>query len=340
MNETGNMDGSCAVVVPPCHTLGDLIEAYQTDPASGYHKQRFEVRGNHARILRRLKAQLGAVALSDIRHRNVQIWYDGWSAGDKIAMAHAFIAQMRTMFSFGMTMVESEQCERLCVVMSKFKAKHSDPRVDSLTADQANAIRRAAREHFGWYSLALAQAFQFELVLRQRDVIGQWVPESEPGEAIVTWQGQKWQRGITWAEIDDNRILRHRTSKRQKFIEADLKLCPMIVEELSHLVYRSADGPVIINDVTGMPWSANEFRRKWRIVADFAGIPKNVRNMDSRSGGITESFAAGARPDAIQLSATHSDLSMTQKYNRQNHLQTRSEAQLLRLEHRNRTAGE
>jgi hypothetical protein len=28
-----------------------------------------------------------------------------------------------------------------------------------------------------------------------------------------------------------------------------------------------ASGPLIINDVTGLPWTANEYRRKWRLVA-------------------------------------------------------------------------
>jgi hypothetical protein len=34
----------------------------------------------------------------------------------------------------------------------------------------------------GWHSIALAQAIQFDCALRQKDVIGEWVPESEPGE--------------------------------------------------------------------------------------------------------------------------------------------------------------
>jgi hypothetical protein len=38
----------------------------------------------------------------------------------------------------------------------------------SVTADYAIAIRTKAREHFGWYSMALAQAFQFDCTCGRR----------------------------------------------------------------------------------------------------------------------------------------------------------------------------
>jgi hypothetical protein len=42
------------------------------------------------------------------------------------------------------------------------------------------------------------------------------VPLSEPGISEVIVRGQKWLRGIVWQEIDENLILRHVTSKKQK----------------------------------------------------------------------------------------------------------------------------
>lgn len=338
-NEAGNTGYISAETVPSSPTtLGDLIEAYQTHKASRYHKLRHQVRQNHKGTLRRLRAQHGAVLLSDIRAANIQIWFDEWSAGGKLSMARTFIAQLRTMFGFGLLFLESRECERLCVTMRQFKFPQPPRNPNTLTLQQANAIRAAAHR-VGWGSIALAQAIQFELVLRQKDVIGEWVPlNCQDGESDIRWRGQKWLRGIRWSEIDDNLILRHCTSKRQKVIEADLKLCPMIREEFNRIVYRMPDGPVILNELTGMPWSAAEFRRKWRVLANMCGVPKSVKEMHSRSGGISEMFRAGVRPDAAQLAATHSDLSMTLLYNRQNELETRSESQLLRNEYRERTA--
>jgi hypothetical protein len=94
-------------------------------------------------------------------------------------------------------------------------SRSRQPRNEVLSAEQADAIRAHAHE-IGWHSIALAQAFQFELLLRQKDVIGEWVPMSEPGVALETWKGQKWLRGLIWSEIDDNLVLRHVTSKRHR----------------------------------------------------------------------------------------------------------------------------
>ena len=47
----------------------------------------------------------------------------------------------------------------------------------------------------------------------------------------------------------------------------------------SHL---PASGPVVLSEWSGIPWTAIEFRRWWRMCADEAGIPKTIRNMDSR----------------------------------------------------------
>ena len=65
----------------------------------------------------------------------------------------------------------------------------------------------------------------------------------------------KWLRGIRWSEIDDNLILRHVTSKRQKEIEVDLKLAPMVMEELALLGERQKSGPLIVNQATELPLS-------------------------------------------------------------------------------------
>ena len=133
-------------------------------------------------------------------------------------------------------------------------------------------------------SIALAQAFQFELKFGQGEVIGEWVPQSEPGASDVMNDDEKWLRGIRWSEIDARLILRHTVLTRngEKEIEVDLKRMPMVMEELSKLGKRPASGPVVICEWSGIPWTSHEFRRWWRKVADACGIPKTVYNMDSR----------------------------------------------------------
>ena len=64
----------------------------------------------------------------------------------------------------------------------------------------AEAIRALAPS-IGRRSLGLAQAFQFDLMLRQKDVIGEWVPMGEPGNSTVLREDKKWLRGSKWSEI-------------------------------------------------------------------------------------------------------------------------------------------
>ena len=330
---TGRSEPDAPVVdarVEPGHVgprLRDVIDAYQTDPLSSFHKQRFHVRQNHAGMLRRIRDQHGAVPIGDITGRVLIEWHAGWKGADKVAMAHSMIGQLRTVFSFGFTHLAEPNCERISQILHRLKFPMAGARTERITADQADAVRTWAHI-VGWHSIALAQAIQFELMLRQRDCIGEWIPEDEPGVGIETWNGQKWMRGIVWSEIDDDLVLRHVTSKRQKPVEVDLKLSPMVMEELAFLdeIPNGAE-PVVINEATGMPWTASEYRRKWRIVARYAGVPDNVFNMDSRSGAISEAFEAGVTPERIQKTATHSDIRMTGRYNRGDQLRAASEVQ-------------
>jgi integrase len=182
----------------------------------------------------------------------------------------------------------------------------------------------------------MAQAFQFECTMRQKDIIGEWVPINEPGISDVIYRGRKWLRGLRWEEIDENLVLRHVTSKKDKEAEVDLKLAPMVLEELQEYCggqpvvttdpvtkkvtarrdLLPAAGPVILCEIHAFPWYETEFRRKWRKVANECGIPKNVLNMDSRSGAISEAIAAGVPLEFVRHAATHSDIAQTQQYDR------------------------
>lgn len=318
-------------------TLGSLINCYQTDKDSTYRKLRYGVRKNTDGLLRRLAAAYGDEDLGDIKGRTILAWYAGWTDnGKKISMGAAFVGQLRTLFTFGRSILEIDDCVRLGQVMHDLRFEGTPARKVALTSAQADAIRYKARLHFGWYSMALGQAFQFECTLRQGDVIGQWVPLAEPGVSAVIHRGQKWIRGIDWSEIDDNLILKHVTSKKQKETEVDLKLAPMVLEELRELVggqdivttdpatkkvtvhrhLLPKSGPIVICDTSGLPWTANEWRRKWRKVATACDIPKNVWNMDSRSGAISEAIAAGVPLEFVRHAATHSDIAQTQEYDR------------------------
>jgi site-specific recombinase XerD len=149
----------------------------------------------------------------------------------------------------------------------------------------------------------------------------------------------KWLRGLRWEEIDDNLILRHVTSKRGKEIEIDLHNAPLVMAELERLGTRPASGPVIIHANVGVPYKAMTFRYLWRKLATEAGIPKTVRNMDTRAGAITEALQAGANLEDVRKAATHSDTSMTVRYSRGDQ-QAVAEVMQLRAKNANKTGTE
>lgn len=334
-------------------TWGGLVSAYQTDPDSSYHKKRYVSRQHYDTLCRRIEKDCGSTFIKDTDARQLLRLHEQWSADGKVAMGHAMIGMLRTITTFGSTLLKCPDCRTIRSDLRDMRVKGGKPREDHLTAEQAEAIRKIAHVQVTPYrhSLALAQAIQFDLTLRQKDVIGEWLPLNEPGPPTDIISGNsKWVRGIRGEEIDDNLILRHMTSKRDKLLVADLKLAPMVMEEFRLMAGLPADaevlrghipanGPLIINEYTGLPWGDDNFRATWRKLARLAGIPDGVRNMDSRAGAITEAFASGARPDAIRKGATHSNLSMTQRYSRGD-ADAVSEVLTSRAAHRNKSGTE
>lgn len=329
--------GGLPTVVSFNGTVSGLIYCYRNDPDSVYKKAgglRYSSRIHYDALMSLIEREHGHEVIADLKGRTFRHWHDAWSADGKVAVAHAKIKMMRGLLVFGATLLEDEACTRISGILSQMKFKMPKPRTERLTAEQAIAIRTKAWE-MGRPSIALAQAFQFEVMLRQKDVIGEWVPLSEPGMSDTTSEGQKWLRGIRWEEIDQSMVLTHVTSKRQKEIKVSLKNAPMVLEELALIGGPKASGPIVVSEYNGVPWSGVEFRRWWRIVASAAGVPDIVRNMDSRAGAITEASDAGADLEHIRHAATHSDIAMTQRYSRGAEEKIAG-VQLSRIAHRNK----
>lgn len=323
-------------------TITGLIEAYKTDPISPYHKLRHRTRVNVDGVLRRIKTReiiagclrLGDVRLCDLKAVSFLKLHVLWSSdGKHLPMAHSMMASVRTVVNFGLLYLENRECERISAVLHRMKIPMGAARDHFLTAEQADAIRAQAHEE-GCPSIALAQAIQFEGTFRQKDLVGEFVPMSEPGVSEITrvWKTkkitkiEKWLRGLRWNEIDENLILRHITSKKLKPVEVDLKFAPMVLEELQAMFCElgepltrarlPASGPVIVDEETGIPYLTHAFRRRWRELARAVGIPDDVQNRDTRAGAITEAISFGVSIDDAGKAAAHSTTQMTARYSR------------------------
>lgn len=325
--------GGTPVVAISDGTWDALIGHYQSDPASDFQRLRYKTRLNYLSLMRRISEDHGTEFIRDMRARNFKLWHQDWTPRG-VAMAHSLMGMTRTLIHFGMTLLEDEECERLTAVLHHLKFKMGKKREEELSIEQAIAVRAKAHE-LGEHSIALAQAFQTDCTLRQKDVIGEWVPISEPEMSEIIWDGKKWIRGLLWSEIKDL-ILRHITSKKSKPIVNNLRYAPMVLEELDFLGELPTSGPVIVNEFSGLPWVDSEFRRKWRIVARAAGVPDHVYNMDSRSGAITEGLiATDGDLDAVRIAATHSNVTTTQGYSR-GHERRIEDVMRRRVEYRNK----
>lgn len=302
-------------------TVRSLIACYETDKDSPYRKLEYRTRENYGSLTRRLYRDIGALPLESIKARDLLRLHEGWIKPDKegdrpkITMGHALIGMFRTLVNFGATILESEECNRLSSVLHKMKFKMGKARDQALSYEQAVMVRAMAHK-MGLHSIALAQAFQFECILRQKDVIGEWIPLTEPGVSDTVDGNDKWLKGLRWEEIDEAMVLHHITSKRKKLVEPSLRNAPMVMEEFGLLGTLPPRGPIIVSELTGVPWTNVAFRRHWRTIARACGIPDGVRNMDSRAGAITEALLAGAPLDSVRKSATHSNSNMTQRYSR------------------------
>lgn len=325
-------------------TLASLCQCYTTDKDSAYHSKRYRTRENYDYLIKRIRHDtwtadnvvrpIGDEMLADVKARTLLRWHEGWGANGRAAMGHALIGMLRTLFGFGATILEDPECIRLSGILSKMRFEMAKPRQEHISAEQAQAVITKAHE-MGLHSVALAQAIQFECLLRQKDVIGEWVPVSEPGTSDVVAGNLKWLWGVRWSEIDGDLILRHVTSKRGKLLEVDLRLAPMVMAELARLEARPTTGPIIVSETRSRPYVNHEFRRDWRKVARAAGIPDTVYNMDSRAGGISEATDAGAELEHVRHAATHGNISMTQRYSRGSTEKIANVMQL-RAKHRNK----
>jgi hypothetical protein len=278
-------------------TIRELAGLYRTDERSPYRSLRFGTRNNADNFIDRIVADFGDQRLADLNADIIWKMYESWADGGKLATGHAFVTKLRGLLSFGTVTLDDPGCQRLSIIMNRMRFPTPPTRDERLTKDQAVAIRAEAHAK-GKPSIALAQAIQFEFGLGQKDAIGEYVPATEPGTSDIIVNGMKWLHGIRWEEVDDELVLRHATSFGGKLLVLDLKRAPMVMEELDKqfkgIVPKS--GAIIVSEWSAKPWSGNEFRRWWRKLADGAGVPKTIKNMDSGRASDREQFAVKGAP--------------------------------------------
>jgi hypothetical protein len=126
-------------------------------------------------------------------------------------------------------------------------------------------------------------------------VIGEWVPIGAEGlESEIVLESKMWVHGLRWEEIGLALRLHHRASNGGEIIRRNLLDVPQVLAVLKNTYpyaflggqfNREAlplTGPVIVDEKYARPYFPHRFRRVWREVADAAGVPRGVKNRDSR----------------------------------------------------------
>jgi len=325
-------------------TIARLLSIYQTADESPYHKLKPSSRHPYDVYARMLTVEVGARRIDACDGRDLRRWFRAWSAPNepegkpKLAAARMAITVLKSALSFGKT-CRMPGCADLKSILEEIEFPTPAPRTGTATADQVIAARAAARAA-GHAPAALAYALQYEASLRQWDVIGEWIPLSDPRPSVVVSPTSKWI-GPMWSQIDEHSVLRLTPGKTEDSsamrVLIPLHECPMVVEELATVPQSARSGPLIVNPRTGLPYRQIYYRDVWHVSAKTAGIPKSVWNRDLRASGITEAREAGAPTDDVAKTAGHSDKRTTARVYDRDTLEAARRVSRARTAHRAKT---
>jgi hypothetical protein len=305
---------------------------YQEHPLSPFHKVKHNTRRTYLKDLGLIEATVGARLIRNVTILDVQRWYDEWrkpakpGGKERIDRAHDAVAMFRTLIYFNAAL-RNVDCKLLAGELERVKFEKGGARQQELTYRHAAAFIKAAMafERDGTMppgralSVAIGTIAQFELLLRQMDVIGEWADAGATrrlpaGIATLAIGDEVWAGFFTWENIAGWRW-RMKTSKSKYRSAADFDLTKYtLLLPLLEAVPLDQRTGAIVKGAKGLPIRRDMYGRWFRQIARAAGIPDEVWNMDARAGGATEADEAGAALEAIQGALTHTREGMTLRY--------------------------
>ena len=304
---------------------------YRRTPESPYQAINHNSRKTYDDALKIIESTVGDCRLKDLTGLDFRRWFSNWrtpkAAGeaDRHRRAAKAVQLLRIIVKFGVV-ANIVECPRLAQVLASMEFSAPPPRRERLTFEQVQAICAEAIRR-GRLSIALAQALQFELTLRQIDVIGEWEPHQGASGGILSLN-RRWAGGLLWSHINADGVLTKITTKTGAEAVHDTRAYPFLSSILALVPPERRVGPIVVNDNSGRPYRHRKFILLWRSIADAVGVPTNIWNRDSRAGGVTEGSDAGADIEHLRHHATHADLSTTGRYNRRTVEKTRKVAEL------------
>jgi hypothetical protein len=191
------------------------------------------------------------------------------------------------------------------------RPKKSGMRYEHAAAIVAQGPKRGTRRH---RSIALGVAAQFELTMRQADVIGVWekLGQAETVEPGAIVDRGRIRPGLRFEDFVAGQLDLEALKNAGRAV-FDVTAYPLFQEALAAVPPTERHGP-LVTDESGRPVSRRYYWDLYRDVADAAGVPRAVWNMHARHGGATEAQEAGVALQDIAEHAQHADLNTTRKH--------------------------
>lgn len=310
-------------------TLGSLSRRFQIDAESPVQDWKYNTRRSQLHVVGTIEKAFGARALAALGLKDFRRWYDAAKAPKKeggperVDRACKIMKMLREMLRYGIAAeLDLAQCTRLITILEATEFKQPKRRRSKLELAHVEAfIPKAIAK--GRLSLALGTALQFESGMRQRDVIGEWLPvpagEEPTGIVLRGRRGKGWRRwsnGLTWADLGKDLVIIKETTKTGALVSHDLKLFPLTMKLLTDIPAERRIGALIVDETAGRPYAEFAYARDWREIAREAKIPDAIWNSDARAGAITEAEDAEVDLDTIRGAVGHAQVSTTSRYSR------------------------
>lgn len=314
-------------------TFRSAVRIYQVHPSSPFHRVSHKTRTRaYLPYLRLLETSIGMHRVAKTTTIDVQHWYWVWrkpaaeGGPERIDRAHDAVAMLRTVLRF-MAALRKPDCRLLAEELGLVKFERGGARVEEITYAQACAFTRGAIDLEArrvlppqrGLMMAIGVAAQFELLLRQKDIIGEWIPAHPlprlaKGASTLRRGDELWAGFFTWENIPGWRW-RMKTSKSKYRAAADFDLTnySLLFPLLDQVPLGERQGAVVKGE-GGLPIRYRTYQKTFRRIARAAGIPDTVWSMDARAGGATEAYDAGADLGAIQGALTHDEAKTTGRY--------------------------
>jgi hypothetical protein len=297
-------------------TVKSLSRVFQTHLDSPFHEVKRNTRDAYTDSLKIIESTVGDRLIRKITIVDVRRWWKNWRAPktengpDRKKRAHDCVSVLRMILRFGAALGFTD-CEVLVTRLAMLRFERPGTRDQELRIEHVVAFVKKAIE-LGKPAMAIGVAAQFELMCRQRDLIGEWAPARPKIPGALYSGTEMWTGHFRWDNVPGWR-LRFRTSKNRAPVEFDLTRYPLLFPLLEAVPHSQRVGAIVKGE-HGLPVRERTYRKHFRAIARAAAIPDAIWSMDARAGAATEADEAGADFKGISDHLTHAEPRTTMRY--------------------------